>query len=80
MDERASRARVPDEDAGGAGGARGDAGAPGAPGTGYRGQLAVLVKPNGPLGTAYMAAIDPFRRLIVYPEMVRQLGQGWEKA
>ena len=65
---------VRDEHAGGAGG---DAGAPGA---GYRGQLAVLVKPNGPLGTAYMAAIDPFRRLIVYPEMTRQLGRAWSRA
>lgn len=29
--------------------------------------MAVLVKPNGLLGTAYMAAIKPFRQLIVYP-------------
>jgi len=65
---------VPDEDAWGAGG---DAGASGAS---YRGQLAVLVKPNGPLGAAYMAAIDPFRRLIVYPEMTRQLERSWAKA
>src|SRR5439155_24045051 len=28
---------------------------------GHRGQMAVLVKPNGPLGQAYMAAIRPFR-------------------
>ena len=39
---------------------------------GYRGQLAVLVKPNGLLGTAYMAAIKPFRHLIVYPRMMRR--------
>ena len=38
---------------------------------GYRGQMAVLVKPNGLLGTAYMAAIRPFRHLIVYPPMMR---------
>jgi len=44
-----------------------------AEGTGYRGQMAVLVKPNGLLGTAYMAAIRPFRHLIVYPAMMRQL-------
>ena len=34
---------------------------------GYRGQMAVLVKPNGCFGRAYMAAISPFRHLIVYP-------------
>jgi predicted DCC family thiol-disulfide oxidoreductase YuxK len=44
---------------------------------GYRGQMAVYVKPNGLLGTAYMAAIRPFRRLIVYPSMLRQLGRAW---
>ena len=31
------------------------------------------VKPNGLLGTAYMAAIRPFRHLIVYPPMMRQI-------
>jgi hypothetical protein len=44
---------------------------------GYRGQMAVLVKPNGPLGTGYMAAIRPFRHLIVYPPMLRQIGREW---
>ena len=39
----------------------------------YRGQMAVLVKPNGLLGNAYMAAIKPFRHLIVYPAMIRQI-------
>lgn len=38
---------------------------------GFRAQMAVLVKPNGLLGTAYMAAIRPFRHLIVYPAMMR---------
>jgi hypothetical protein len=33
---------------------------------GYRAQMAVYVKPNGLLGTAYMAAIKPFRHPIVY--------------
>ena len=42
---------------------------------GYRGQMAVLVKPNGWLGTAYMAAIAPFRHLIVYPPMLREMGR-----
>jgi hypothetical protein len=43
----------------------------------YHGQLAVLVKPNGLLGTGYMAAITPFRHLVVYPPMIRQIGQAW---
>ncbi|MEA2224395.1 MAG: hypothetical protein QOH83_2771 [Solirubrobacteraceae bacterium] len=44
---------------------------------GYRGQMAVLVKPNGLLGTGYMAAIVPFRHLIVYPSMMRQIERAW---
>jgi Protein of unknown function (DUF2867) len=44
---------------------------------GYRGQMAVLVKPNGRLGTAYMAAIAPFRHRIVYPAIMRQIGRKW---
>ena len=47
---------------------------------GYRGQLAVLVKPNGLLGAAYMAAIKPFRHLIVYPLTLRQAGRAWQAA
>jgi hypothetical protein len=44
---------------------------------GYRGQLAVLVKPNGLLGTGYMAAIKPFRHLIVYPSVIRAIERNW---
>jgi hypothetical protein len=40
---------------------------------GYRAQMAVLVKPNGLFGTAYMAAIRPFRHLIVYPPLMREI-------
>ena len=47
-------------------------------GGGYRGQMAVLVKPNGLLGAAYMAAIRPFRHLVVYPEMMREIGRTWQ--
>jgi Protein of unknown function (DUF2867) len=39
---------------------------------GYHAQMAVLVKPNGLFGGAYMAAIRPFRHLIVYPAMLRE--------
>ena len=44
---------------------------------GYRGQMAVLVKPNGPLGAAYMAAIKPFRHLGVYPALMRWIEHKW---
>lgn len=43
----------------------------------YRGQMAVLVKPNGRLGALYMAAITPFRYLIVYPLMLRAVARAW---
>jgi hypothetical protein len=45
---------------------------------GFRGQLAVLVKPNGLLGEAYMAAIRPFRHLIVYPALLRSVERDWQ--
>ena len=49
-------------------------------GTGaYRGQMAVLVKRNGLLGAAYMAAIAPFRHLVVYPAMIRGVGRAWRR-
>jgi hypothetical protein len=44
---------------------------------GYRGQMAILVKPNGLLGNAYMAAIGPFRHRIVYPPALRDIGRQW---
>ena len=47
---------------------------------GFRARIAVLVKPNGLFGTAYMAAIRPFRHLIVYPPMMRDGARAWEAA
>jgi hypothetical protein len=44
---------------------------------GFRAQMAVLVKPNGLFGTAYMAAIRPFRHLIVYPAILREGERDW---
>jgi hypothetical protein len=44
---------------------------------GYTGQMAVLVKPNGVLGSAYMAAIKPFRYLVVYPAAMRHIEGVW---
>jgi hypothetical protein len=40
-------------------------------------RMAVLVKANGSFGRAYMAAIAPFRHLIVYPAMTRQWERAW---
>jgi hypothetical protein len=45
---------------------------------GYRGQMAVLVKRNGLLGTAYMAGIRPFRHLLVYPRMLGDIERQWQ--
>ncbi len=47
--------------------------------TGYHLRMAVLVKPNGGLGRAYMALIKPFRYLIVYPAMTRQWERTWRE-
>jgi hypothetical protein len=43
---------------------------------GHRGQMAILVKRNGLLGTSYMAAITPFRHLI-YPRVMREIERAW---
>jgi hypothetical protein len=43
----------------------------------YRGRMAVLVNPNGRLGSAYMSAIKPFRHLLVYPALLRQMEREW---
>ncbi len=45
---------------------------------GYRGQMAVLVKPNGLLGAVYMLGIKPFRYLGVYPALIRSIGRDWQ--
>lgn len=45
----------------------------------YRVQMAVLVKPNGLQGKAYMMAIRPFRHVIVYPAMMRQGRALWDR-
>jgi hypothetical protein len=46
-------------------------------GDGFRAQMAVLVRPNGVLGNAYMVAIRPFRYLIVYPAILREVEREW---
>ncbi|MBB4895897.1 hypothetical protein FHS39_004978 [Streptomyces olivoverticillatus] len=40
-------------------------------------RMAVLVKPNGTFGRLYMAAIAPFRHLVVYPALTRQWEHAW---
>jgi Protein of unknown function (DUF2867) len=45
---------------------------------GHNGQMAVLVKPNGRFGAAYMTAIKPFRHLVVYPVMLREFERSWQ--
>ncbi len=44
----------------------------------HGGRLGVYVKPRGALGAAYMALIGPFRHLIVYPELMRQVERAWK--
>ena len=43
----------------------------------YQGQMAVYVKPRGAFGRAYMAFIKPFRYLVVYPALEKQLARTW---
>jgi hypothetical protein len=39
--------------------------------------MASLVLPNGLFGRPYMAAIKPFRYLIIYPALTRQWERAW---
>ncbi|MDG9720648.1 DUF2867 domain-containing protein [Streptomyces sp. DH24] len=44
---------------------------------GYELRMAALVKPNGLFGRIYMAAIAPFRYLVIYPALTRQWERAW---
>jgi hypothetical protein len=44
----------------------------------YQAEMGVYVKPRGPFGKGYMALIKPFRYLIVYPALMRQIGRTWD--
>jgi hypothetical protein len=46
---------------------------------GYTLYLAVYVKPVNQFTTLYMALIDPFRRLVVYPAPGRHVQQRWSR-
>ena len=43
----------------------------------HRGQMGIYVKPRGPLGSFYVRLIGPFRHLVVYPALTRQVGLAW---
>jgi len=46
---------------------------------GYRLYIAVYVKPVSRFTPLYMALIEPFRRFIVYPALVRGIRRAWEE-
>ena len=45
--------------------------------TGYTLYLAIYVKPVSRFSALYMALIDPFRRLVVYPALARSVQRRW---
>jgi len=45
---------------------------------GYLGQMTILTRPNGLSGAGYMAAIRPFRQMIVYPAAIREIERYWK--
>ncbi len=48
--------------------------------THYSPVMAVYVKPRGWFGRVYMAAIYPFRVLVVYPALMRSAKRRWKDA
>jgi hypothetical protein len=46
---------------------------------GYRFYFAVYVRSVGRLTLVYMALIDPFRKLIVYPSLLRSVRATWNR-
>ena len=45
----------------------------------YRFYFAVYVRRVGPFTPVYMALIDPFRKLIVYPSLLRSVRATWNR-
>jgi hypothetical protein len=45
----------------------------------FQGEMAVYVKPRGIFGRTYMSLIKPFRYRIVYPALMRQMEQAWNR-
>ena len=48
--------------------------------SGYRLYWAIYVRPVGRLTSLYMGLIDPFRRFIIYPAVLRYIGTAWARA
>jgi hypothetical protein len=48
--------------------------------SGYRFYFAVYVQSVGRWTPVYMAIIDPFRKLVVYPSLLRSVRQNWSRA
>lgn len=48
--------------------------------TGYRAEMAILVRPNGLIGRLYMGFIRPFRRFVVNPAFFRMVARNWERS
>jgi hypothetical protein len=44
---------------------------------GYRGELAMLAKPNGRLGKGYLFVVRPLRHRIIYPSALRRIAREW---
>jgi hypothetical protein len=44
----------------------------------YNAQMRIYVNPRGMLGEMYVKLIQPFRHLIVYPALIRQIGRVWD--
>jgi hypothetical protein len=44
---------------------------------GYRLYLAVYVKPVSRLTRVYMLILEPFRRFIIYPQLLRSVRRAW---
>jgi len=47
---------------------------------GYRFYLSVYVRNVGPVTPLYMTLIDPFRKLLVYPSLLRGIRSKWNRA
>jgi hypothetical protein len=47
---------------------------------GYRFYFAIYVRKRGWTTPVYMAAIDPFRRWVIYPAILRQVESDWTEA
>jgi hypothetical protein len=45
----------------------------------YRFYFAVYIRSVGSLTPFYMAAIDPFRKLIIYPSLLRSVRSNWDR-